>query len=127
MSNLRSSEEPTVRFAKLMAELYYFMAKEMVERLGEEKGKDAVRTAVANFGKSRVEAMHREAAEKGLDTNDTETLTKIRDLPMRWYRQGNRRNEFLAPDFYIKNGFEIYGQIKECPDGFTCYWLRKYL
>jgi len=86
MSDLRSTEEPVVRFAKLMAELYYFMAKKMVETLGGQRGKEVIRAAVADFGRARVAAMHREALEKGLDINDLQTFAQIRDLPMIGWR-----------------------------------------
>ncbi|MFZ7103914.1 MAG: L-2-amino-thiazoline-4-carboxylic acid hydrolase [Peptococcaceae bacterium] len=82
MSNLKSAEEPVVRFAKLMAELYYFMAREMIERLGQEEGREAVRAAIKNFGQARIKAMHEEAKEKGLALNDLQTFAQIRDLPM---------------------------------------------
>lgn len=81
MSNLKSSEEPTVKFAKLMAELYYFMADEMIERMGQENGKEAILAAVNKFGEARVKAIKNEAAEKGMDENAPMTYFTLRDMP----------------------------------------------
>ncbi|NMM61715.1 L-2-amino-thiazoline-4-carboxylic acid hydrolase [Clostridium sp. P21] len=81
MSNLRSNEEPAVRFAKLMSELYYFMAQEMVERMGKENGMEAVSSAVNKFGKARIKAMKEEAKERGLDADDARTYAAVRDMP----------------------------------------------
>ena len=81
MSNLRSNEDPAVRFAKLMAELYYFMAEEMVERIGKEDGKEAILSAINKFGEARVRAMKEEAKEKGIDVSDPKTYFALRDMP----------------------------------------------
>lgn len=80
MSKIRSQGEPVERMAKLMAELYYFMAKEMVDKMGEEQGKAAIRSAIRKFGEARVASMHEEAAERGLDINIT-TYLEVRDMP----------------------------------------------
>src|SRR5665647_3098686 len=80
MGKLRSSDEPVGRMAKLMAELYYFMAKEMIEKLGEEKGKEAVREAIKKFGEARAESMKEEASERGLEINGG-TYSLVRDMP----------------------------------------------
>lgn len=34
---------------------------------------------------------------------------------------------FQAPDFYIKNGYEIYATLEDCPEGFNKYFLKKIL
>ena len=80
MSKIRSTDEPVGKMAKLMAGLYYFMADEMIERLGEEKGKEAIRNAVTRFGMARAEVMKEEAKERGLDING-ETYAIVRDMP----------------------------------------------
>jgi hypothetical protein len=80
MTKIRSHDEPVERMAKLMAELYYFMGKEMVERMGDEQGKASIRSAIRKFGEARVAAMHEEAAERGLDIN-METYLAVRDMP----------------------------------------------
>ncbi|ATW26494.1 L-2-amino-thiazoline-4-carboxylic acid hydrolase [Candidatus Formimonas warabiya] len=81
MSNIRSTDDPGVRFAKLMAELYYFMGQEMVAQLGEEKGKEAILAAVRKFGEARVKAMKEEARDLGLEAHGTETYRRVRDMP----------------------------------------------
>lgn len=80
MAKIRSTDEPVGRMAKLMAKMYYFMAKEMIDRLGEEEGKAAVRAAVTKFGKSRIESMYEEAREQGLEIN-LDTYKLVRDMP----------------------------------------------
>jgi hypothetical protein len=62
MSKVRSNGEPVER----MAELYYFMAKEMVERMGPELGKDSIRAAIHKFGEARLASMKEEARENSL-------------------------------------------------------------
>lgn len=33
--------------------------------------------------------------------------------------------DFQAKDFYLKNGFEIFGILPDCPKGHTRYYLKK--
>lgn len=80
MGKIRSTDEPVGRMAKLMAELYYFMAKEMIDKLGEEKGKEAVREAITKFGEARAASIKEEAFEKGMAINN-DTYVKIKDMP----------------------------------------------
>jgi hypothetical protein len=81
MTSINSSEEPSVRFAKLSAELYYFLADELVESLGEEKGKEAIRKSLKRFGEKRVSDMKNEAIERGLPPDSPQTYPKVRDMP----------------------------------------------
>lgn len=80
MGKIRSTDEPVGKMAKLMAELYYFMAGEMIDRLGDEKGKEAIRNAIAMFGEARAETMKDETKERGLELN-AETYALVRDMP----------------------------------------------
>lgn len=94
MSNLRSSEEPEIRYAKLMAELYYFMAQEMVEKMGKKNGIDAISSAVSKFGNARVTAMKAEAKKRGLDSDDIKTYVAVRDMPSTgWKNSDNNPSE----------------------------------
>ena len=68
MTTIRTSEDPSVRWAKLFAKLYYCMAKEMIDALGPEEGKKAVAAAIDKFGRARAASMKEEAAERGLPT-----------------------------------------------------------
>lgn len=34
---------------------------------------------------------------------------------------------FQAPDFYLRQGYEIFGQLEDYPDGETLFFLRKVL
>lgn len=81
MSDLVSTEDPVVRFAKLFAELYYFLAKEMMERLGEQEGREAILSAVVQFGRARVGAIQHEAVARGMDPTAPETYAELRDMP----------------------------------------------
>jgi hypothetical protein len=80
MTSIKSSEDPAVRFAKLTAELYYFLADALVENLGEEKGKAAIRESLKKFGEKRVSDMKKEAIERGLPLAP-QTYFEVRDMP----------------------------------------------
>jgi len=81
MSTIKSSDPSGERFAKLMAELYYHMAREMVDRLGEEAGREAILAAVRSFGQARVAAMRQEAQLRGLPLTGLATYQAVRDMP----------------------------------------------
>jgi hypothetical protein len=78
---IKSTEEPCVKFAKLLALLHYHMANEMIEQLGEERGTAAVLAAIRKFGQARVENMQAEARERGLDPDAYETYKIVREMP----------------------------------------------
>lgn len=93
MGKIRSTDEPVGRMAKLLAELYYFMAKEMLDSLGEEEGKEAIGRAITKFGEARVACMKEEAAERGLEIN-SETYAIVRDMPgTSWEKDPNSPND----------------------------------
>ena len=81
MGEIRSNDEPSERMAKLMAKLYFFMASEIIKKLGDEEGKDVIRKAISRFGKSRAEAMLKEAEERDLEINH-DTYLAVRDMPL---------------------------------------------
>lgn len=35
--------------------------------------------------------------------------------------------DFQAKDFYLKNGYELFGVLEDCPEGHTRYYLKKYI
>lgn len=35
--------------------------------------------------------------------------------------------EFQAKDFYLKQGYEVFGVLNDCPQGYTRYYLKKNL
>ena len=80
MPSIKSTEDPVVRFAKLSAELYYFLADALVTHLGEEKGTAAIRESLKSFGEKRVADMKSEAAERGLPPSP-QTYFQVRDMP----------------------------------------------
>ncbi len=114
MSKVRSDGEPVERMAKLMAELYYFMAKEMVERMGSELGKESIRAAIHNFGEARLVSMKEEAAERGLKINP-ETYTKVRDMPgISWERNPDHPEDITycpMQDMWTELGDQELGAI----------------
>ncbi|WP_165778768.1 GNAT family N-acetyltransferase [Leptospira perolatii] len=34
---------------------------------------------------------------------------------------------FQAPDFYLKEGYKVFGTIEDYPKGYNCYYLVKYI
>lgn len=80
-TTIRTSEDPSVRFAKLFAKLYYHMGAKMIECLGEERGKAAIAEAVDAFGRDRVAGMKEEAAERGLPPMSKATYDAVREMP----------------------------------------------
>lgn len=114
MSKIRSTDEPVGRMAKLMAELYYFMAKEMIDSLGEEKGKEAVRASISKFAEARINSMYEEAREKGLELN-LETYVKVRDMPgISWERDPDNPEDITycpMHDMWKELGVEDIGAI----------------
>lgn len=95
MGKIRSTDEPVGKMAKLMAELYYFMASEMIVRLGDEKGKEAIRHAIAMFGEARAATMKDEAKEKGLELN-AETYALVRDMPSKsWEKDPDNPTDII--------------------------------
>jgi hypothetical protein len=75
-----TDRDPTVEMAKLMAMLYYFMAKEIVDSEGEEKGRDIIRRAVWKFGRYRGAKIRENVDARGLPA-DLENLVKYYDMP----------------------------------------------
>lgn len=109
MSKIRSGEEPGTRFAKLMGELYYFMAREMMEQLGEEKGQEAVLRAVRKFGEARVRAMKADAREQGLDPGSLDTYRMVRDMPGTGWRT-NPENALEITYCPMQDAWAEYGR-----------------
>lgn len=81
MAPIKSCEDPTVRFAKLFAMLYYHMCEQLCRELGEERGKKAIEQAVFEFGRERIRAMHEEARERGIEVMDNPSYHLLRDMP----------------------------------------------
>lgn len=109
MENIRSTEDPTVRFAKLTAELFYFLADELMEKLGAEKGQAAVREAVKRFGLRRVVDMKEEAKERGLNPDDPRTYLAVRDMPSNGWKS-DPKNPALVTACPMAEMWERFGQ-----------------
>jgi len=109
MTRIRSTDDPVVRFAHLMAKMFYFLAKEMMEQLGEEKGEEAVLRAIAKFARDRIKSMKEEAKERGLDPNGLETYRLVRDMPgVGW--QSNPDNNLEITYCPMQNAWAEHGE-----------------
>ena len=75
-----TDKDPTIEMAKLMALLYYFMAQEIVDSVGEEKGREIIRRAIWNFGRYRGAKIRENVDAEGLPA-DLENLVRYYDLP----------------------------------------------
>jgi hypothetical protein len=75
-----TNRDPTVEMAKLMAMLYYFMAKEIVDTDGEEKGIAIIRRAISKYGRTRGAKIREDTDAKGLVAN-LESLVNYYDMP----------------------------------------------
>lgn len=111
MAKIRSGEAPAVRNAKLMAKLYYYMGKEMIDRLGKERGTEAIRAAVRAFGEDRVASMHEEAAERGITEIKTiPDYFQVRDMPSEgWVNTMDPPTSTYCPLHDIWNDFGELG------------------
>ena len=114
MTSIKSSEDPAVRFAKLTAELYYFLADALVDNLGEEKGKAAIRDSLKKFGEKRVSDMKKEAEEWGLPVDRPQTYFAVRDMPSNGWKNDSENPMVITecPMFDIwenfgENGMEL--------------------
>ncbi|MGI6685372.1 MAG: L-2-amino-thiazoline-4-carboxylic acid hydrolase [Bacillota bacterium] len=94
MTRIKSTDDPVVRFAHLMAKMYFYLAEELMEQLGEEKGEEAILRAIGKFGAARVMAMKEEAKELGLELNCLDTYRTVRDMPgIGWENNPDNVNE----------------------------------
>jgi hypothetical protein len=109
MTSIKSTEDPAVRFAKLTAELYYFMADELIEKLGEEKGKAAIREAVSKMGEKRVSDMKQEATECGLPPNSPQTYLKMRDMPSNGW-ENDKENPMITTKCPLFDIWDNFGE-----------------
>jgi hypothetical protein len=85
--------------SRIMAKLYFALAREVVDELGEEKGKALLERAVVAFGRVRGEEMRARAIAAGAELN-VANLGKFYDLP----REVAWKNEVLrsGPDLVEK-------------------------
>lgn len=109
MTSINSSEDPVVRFAKLSAELYYFFADALVENLGEEKGKTAIRKSLKRFGEKRVSDMKKEAKERGLPPDSPQTYLKVRDMPSDGWKS-DAKNPLVITECPMFDIWESFGE-----------------
>lgn len=65
----------------VMALLYYCMAKNVVEKLGEGEGKKLIVRAMREFGSMRGEEIRKKVVAKGLELN-LQNLNQNYDLPL---------------------------------------------
>ena len=78
---MKSTDDPVVRMAKLLAKYHYHMAREIIEAIGFERGSQVVLQAVRKFAEDRLQGMRAEAKERGLPLDSMDTYLKVRDMP----------------------------------------------
>ena len=61
------------------------------------------------FGKCLLKELEKIAKDKGVTLIHLDTF------------------DFQAKDFYVKQGYEVFGVLDDCPQGHTRYYLKKYL
>lgn len=128
MSNfgkIRSEENPCVRFGKLFAELYYYMGKNILEALGEEKGFQVISKAIKEFGEFRVRNMKEEAEERDVEVKDMKSFYEVRDMPDCGWVYGDEKGvvvQCLFDEVWKKYG-EIGKKLQKlyCPIDHTIY------
>lgn len=108
MLSIKSTDDPVIRFAKLSAELYYFLADALVTRLGEEAGKAAIREAMKKFGEKRVCDMKAEASEQGLTLNP-QTYFQVRDMPSNGWKS-DLQNPLTITECPMFDIWETFGE-----------------
>ena len=102
MSDIKSDMTPTMRLAKLMAEMHYYYAKELIDRLGPKEGRSAVRHALKCMAESRSDAMgccgKRPSRERKRNVQEDQRLPDSR------LEQGcERRGELLSHGGNLEN------------------------
>ncbi len=73
-------DEIVDKMSRTMADLYYFMAKEVVDEFGD-RGKDVIKRAVIKYGEFRGRKIRERVLSKGLPLT-VENLGKFYDLPL---------------------------------------------
>ena len=64
MDKNQRKEDPAVIMGRLMATLYYFIGKEIVDTCGKGKGEELISRAIWKFGAYRVKIYGRQWKEK---------------------------------------------------------------
>ncbi len=75
------SVEALQQFADYTARMFYFMAKKMCDKLGEEAGLEAAREAIAELGRYRGQLVREKVLAAGLPLT-MENEYKFHDLPI---------------------------------------------
>lgn len=119
MSKLRSNESEGIRFGKLMAEIYYFLSKHIINEMGEEKGSTVIRAAIKEFGEARVSSMKEEAVERGIEISNFEEFSKVKDMPnCGWENKVN--DEKIITTCLFDEVWSKYGELGKKIEGFYC-------
>lgn len=77
-NELRKVAEQHVRRFAL---LYHFLSREIIENLGEEKGKILIRNAIKKFGEARGKSIRNKVKDAGLELN-LKNFKEYYDLPL---------------------------------------------
>jgi len=95
-SRIRHDDSEGIRFGMLFAELYYYMGKNILEAMGDEKGAKIIEKALQEFAEMRVRGMKEEAAEKGLTVKTMDDYFQIRDMPTCGWENSEERGVCLV-------------------------------
>jgi predicted hydrocarbon binding protein len=90
-SKIRSHEDECIRFGKLFAELYYYMAKNIIDKLGEKEGSQIIKDGLKEFAEYRVSNMKEEAKERDIEIKNIKDYFKVRDMPDCGWENGEER------------------------------------
>ena len=77
----KGTDEAVQQFADYTARMFYFMAKKLIEKLGEEEGLKAASEAIREFGRYRGELVREKVLAAGLPLT-MENEYKFHDLPI---------------------------------------------
>jgi len=99
------AEEQVRAMARLFGLMFYHFANLLVEKYGEEEGKDLVREAVKRFGLDRAEKVRKDVIKMGLEPV-LENYGKVLDLPRIGWRGPTRETYCPFAEVWIEKGAE---------------------
>lgn len=119
-SMVRSHESEGVRFGKLFAEIYYYMAKNILEAMGEEEGAKIIAKAVSEFGYDRVESIRAEAAERGITVDSEAAFFSVRDMPSCGWLNENTPEGSVCHRCLFDEVWSKYGELGKKVEALYC-------
>jgi hypothetical protein len=115
---VRHDENEGIRFGKLFAELYYYMGKNILEAMGEEKGSGVIEKAIREFANMRIHGMKEETEEKGIVIKSLEDFFQIRDMPDCGWKNGDERG--IVKNCLFDETWKRYGELGKKLESLYC-------